>query len=56
MSELDAGYYWVRPSAADEWEPAAWNSEIWVFLGCELEEDGDAPTPFEIGAPLVPPA
>jgi hypothetical protein len=56
MSELDAGYYWVRPSAEDECEPAAWNSEIWIFLGSEIEEDGDAPAPFEIGPRIAAPA
>ena len=56
MSELAAGYYWVRPSAGDEWEPAAWNSQLWIFLGSEIEEDGELETPFEVGPRLTEPA
>jgi hypothetical protein len=56
MGQLDPGYYWVRMSDVDDWEPAMWNSQLWVFLGASVPDDGELETPFEVGARLTGPA
>lgn len=56
MVELEPGYYWVRHSEGEDWEPALWNNGQWVFLGSALDENGDYEMPFSIGSRLAEPA
>jgi hypothetical protein len=55
MSELEPGYYWVRMSDVDDWEPAMWNRQLWVFLGTSVAEDGELEVPFEVGPRICEP-
>jgi hypothetical protein len=47
------GFYWVRWTARDKWEPARWNGRCWMFIG---REEGASSDPREVGATIWPPA
>lgn len=56
MGELEPGFYWVRHAVGEDWEPAHWNGQLWVFLGSAIDEDWGLETPFEVGPRLMEPA
>lgn len=36
---MKAGYYWVKIDPVEDWEPAMFTGEWWVFLGSEIHEE-----------------
>lgn len=47
MTDLDEGYYWVRPHADEPFEPALYKDGAWWFIGLSegaesVEEVGGA--------------
>lgn len=48
---MKSGFYWVKPQAKDDWEPAQYQAEFsrWLYLG---EYDGET-EPFQVGAPII---
>jgi hypothetical protein len=47
------GFYWIRWTTRDEWEPARWTGRRWKFIGAEHASDTD---PREIGVRIKPPS
>jgi hypothetical protein len=47
------GFYWIRWTTADDWQPARWSGRRWTFIGLEQHGTGD---PREVGDRLKPPA
>jgi hypothetical protein len=47
---MTPGFYWVRHVEGEDWEPAMFNGEHWVFLGAEVGEEPEIPS--VIGNPI----